>query len=400
MKKFLEKYIRLGLLLLFAITIPNSIAISNIALGLLVLYWIFLGDKKETFYILKTNPIAFLSVLFYFTYVISLLWSQELEWGLYILKKEVIFLFVPILMSLIKENERDLLIKSFIVSMTFSEIISYSIHFKLIPPMFHATPYDPSPFMSHVHYNPFLAFTIYLLVFYYLSTKESKIIKYISLIFIITMSINLFITGGRAGQIAFFVMLIVIFIQFFNKNIKNILVLIVLLGLIFGIAYNSSTIFKNRVNQTIYNLKNFNKNSNTSIGKRIVYWKNTIELIQKHPIGGVGVGDFKNEYRKIHFKNSPSIIIHGDHPHNMYLFVWGCSGLLGLFALLAILIVGFIISVRSKSKYSKAQMALIVLFSVIMFSDCYLLGHYSKFFFVFFVAVLFKDAKWEDLKKS
>ena len=55
----LQKFdIRLIFLLLFSLTLPNSVAINNIAFGLIVLYWLFYGNKQETYKILKTNPFA------------------------------------------------------------------------------------------------------------------------------------------------------------------------------------------------------------------------------------------------------------------------------------------------------------------------------------------------------
>ena len=391
--------IRKILLILFIFTLPNSVAINNILLGILTILWIFTGDKKETLNIIKTNPIVILVYIFFFTYVVSLLWTQNYNWGFHIIRKEMILLFIPIFMSLIKKEDIEILIKTFILSMTLSEIISYSIKFELLPPLFHATVDDPAPFMGHISYNPFLAFTIYLIAYYLFRVKENLLLRFISIFFIITMTINLFITGGRAGQIVYFVLMALIILQFLKVNIKSISIILIGLPLIFFGAYQSSNIFKTRIDMGIQNTLNYNNEKNTAIGMRIAYTKNCLMLIQKNPIIGVGVGDYPTEYNKIHYKETPNVSS-AVHPHNMYLFIWAQNGILSLISLIALLLIQIKLGLNNHHHFKYPMVALPILFATIMFSDCYLLGHYTTVLFVIFSAILYKGATWNDLKKS
>ncbi len=391
--------IRKIFLILFIFTLPNSVAINNILLGILTILWIFTGDKKGTLNIIKTNPFVILVYLFFFTYFISLLWTQNHNWGFHIVRKETILLFIPIFMSLIKKDEVELLIKTFVFSMSLSEIISYSIKFELIPPMFNATIDDPTSFMSHISYNPFLAFTIYLITYYLFKGKESILVRLVSIFFIITMTINLFITGGRAGQIAYFILMALLILQFLKVNLKSISIILIGLPLIFFGAYSSSNIFKTRVDMAIHNTANYNNEKHTCVGVRIAYAQNCLTLIQKNPILGVGVGDYPTEYNKIHYKETPNIPT-GVHPHNMYLFIWAQNGIFSLIALIALLLIQIRLGINNNHHLKYPMVALPILFATIMFSDCYLLGHYTTFLFVIFSAILYKGATWNDLKKS
>ena len=58
----------------------------------------------------------------------------------------------------------------------------------------------------------------------------------------LSMTVNMFITGGRAGQVAFFVMLSVLIFQILDKQrIKSLLaIFIVIPGIIFSTAYQTS----------------------------------------------------------------------------------------------------------------------------------------------------------------
>ena len=53
----------------------------------------------------------------------------------------------------------------------------------------------------------------------------TKLMTLLFSFFSITMSINMFITGGRAGQVVFFVILAILIFQIFNKRSDNWLVL-------------------------------------------------------------------------------------------------------------------------------------------------------------------------------
>ena len=391
--------IRLVLIGVFTLSLPLSIAVNNISLVLIVLFWILFADKRETLKSIKNNPVVAGVLFLYFTLLVSLVWSDSYSWGISMLIKEKNLLFLPIIITLIKENERNLFIKLFILSMTISELTSYGIKFGIIAPFSRATVYDPTPFMSHIFYNPFLTFTIYLLLFYLFTSKEKIYIKLISILFIITMSINQFITGGRAGQVAFFALVILAILQFMKVNLKSILIVFVAIPIIFGIFYKSSNIFKDRVDYAILNIKTHDKNPNTSLGKRLVYTKNTLCVIKKSPILGSGIGDFPKEYEKCSKKNhTTNIEIIRHNPHNMYMFTWGTSGLLSLFTLLFIMFAEIKIGLSSKDILAYPMVALPVLYLIIMLSETYLLQHNSTAMFILFSAILFKNASWQDLK--
>lgn len=392
--------IRFILLALFIISLPFSPALANTLCGLLVLYWlVFYDNKKEILVILKENPVVLFAYLLFFSFVISLVWSDDLGRGFNIIKKEIFLLFIPIFMQLIKSEERDTLIKLFIFSMVISVFISYLVYFGILDSIPRATKFDPTPFMTRISYNPFLAFAIYLLIYYFFKINEIKIRAFIALLIII-MSINMFITGGRAGQVVFFVLLLASFFQFVRA--VNILKIIMFLGFLvftFILAYKFSPVFKERVNRAIYEVKNVNKNRNTSVGLRITMWENSIRIIKNTPLLGSGVGDFSKEYKKISKKYTPTALSDVAQPHNMYLFVWASNGIFSFLILIGLFLIQLIISFRKNDEFKPIRVALALFFIVIMFSDSYLLGIYTTLLFVIFVSILYKNVSWRDIKR-
>ena len=90
---------------------------------------------------------------------------------------------------------------AFLLAIAFTEILSYLIWFEIIPAFKNATVFNPTPFMSHVTYNPILAFAIYLVLHkIFFDKKLNKFTFFFYSFIATTMTINMFITGGRAGH--------------------------------------------------------------------------------------------------------------------------------------------------------------------------------------------------------
>tara|TARA_B100000767_G_C19622849_1_gene474829 strand:- start:222 stop:842 length:621 start_codon:yes stop_codon:yes gene_type:complete len=202
----------------------------------------------------------------------------------------------------------------------------------------------------------------------------------------------MFITGGRAGQVMYIATLVILIFQYFNnEKIKSLLLIMLIIPSILFTAYNTSELFKNRVNFGVSDVLQYSQNKNTSIGLRINFALNSFEIIKKNPILGVGTGDFPDEYKIINSIKSPNLP-NVTNPHNMYALVFSQLGLLGLISMLSIFYYQFRLSVLSDNKFIRdVGFAMPLLFLIIMWSDSYLLGHYTALVYVFFSAFLYKD---------
>jgi len=379
------------LIVLFGFFLPLSVSIANIVLGLLLLLWLYEGNFSNKLKTLQNNPITYTFLAFFLIHVLGLLWTSNLEWGIHITTKEWKILVFLILITITKKEHIKYYIISFLFAMSLSEIFSYGIWFEIIAPFKSATIENPTPFMSHISYNPFLAFSVYLLGYFLLfGNEKNKTEKILSLIFILTITTNIFITGGRAGQVGFFLVVLILTLQYFKKDfLKLAIVFFIAIPSVFFIAYHSSKLFHDRVNLAITEVKTFKKNPNTSVGLRLTFLFNSVEIIKENPILGVGTGDFPDEYEKINKKNTPKAML-TVNPHNMYTLVAVQTGFLGLFTLFSIFYMQIKESFK-KSKYSQIKLALPLLFLVLMLSDSYLLGHYTTMLFIYFSSFLYKD---------
>jgi len=384
------------LLMLTAFFLPLTVFGGNLFAVLIFLLWLVKADFKTDFYRLKDNKLVIAVLLYLLVHVVALLWTADIESGLWTLKKQLKFLFIPIFMLFVKREHVKYYILAFLASMSLSEIWSYGIFFQLLPLYGGATLIDPIPLMSHITYNPFLAIAIYLLSYYVLfdhSINRSK--KVIYSFFIITMSINMFITGGRAGQVMYFAMLVVLIFQYFPKNaFKASSASLFVLVITSSTFYLNSKIFSDRVDSAVTELSDYKNHTHSSTGMRISSAINSWSIIKENPVIGVGTGDYKNEFIKASIKNNlkleDKLVIH--NPHNMYVLILVQFGFIGLLALLYMFYAQIKIARHSNEEFvRKIGIALPLLYLLIMLSDSYLMVHMTGLLFAFISSFVYKD---------
>ena len=390
------------LLIILAFLMPLTVFGANLIIVIICLLWLFSGNYKSKFHQIINNKLLLASIVFYCLHVIGLLWTEDLIWGLHIVHKMWYFLLLfPVLFTIVKKDYIKFYISAFLLAITLTEVASYLVWFEIISPFKNATVQNPTPFMSHISYNPILAFAIYVVLHeVFFNKKLTNLLFSFYSFFAISMTINMFITGGRAGQVTFFVMLSILIFQVLDKQrVKSIIAILIVIPAIFIASYQTSNLFHDRVDKAINEIVIFSDTggydpitfSHTSVGARINFALNSWQVIKKNPIIGIGTGDFPNEYKKINQINSPKLP-NATNPHNMYVLVLMQLGLLGLASMLSIFYFQVKLSFNSPSKLIRdVGLTLPLMFLVMMLSDSYLLGHYTTLMYIFFSSFLYKD---------
>ena len=174
-------------------------------------------------------------------------------------------------------------------------------------------------------------------------------------------------TSGRSGYIAMFIVLTSMSLIYI-KNLKKIIAWKFGLGLIvvatITVALLSvSKTSSDRINLAITEFKqseqNSTKNIYTSVGQRLIFWKNTIDMLPQYFVFGVGTGGFQAAYTKqVLDKTGLDALITQD-PHNQYLKILIEQGVIGLLLYLSMIIRVLIQSNKDASKF--------VLFSTVLY---------------------------------
>jgi O-antigen ligase len=388
------------LLIVLAFLMPISVSLANFIIVIIVLLWIFTGSFRVKLNEIFASKFLIASMIFYFLHLLGMIWTDDFEWGLHMLHKMWYFiLLLPILYTIVKKSHIKYYIFAFLSAIAITEIFSYLVWFEIIDEFRKAYHNNPTPFMSHISYNPYLAFSIYLVVHELLFNQNNRLQVFFYSFFSFIMVINMFITGGRAGQVMFFMVVVILCIQYFRNNyLKASLAIIILIPSIFLFAYHSSPLFQERIKLVVSEIVNYdietitgNQMVNSSIGARILFTSNSLEIIKNNPFIGVGTGDFPNEYKKINENNSPNGP-NVKNPHNMYVLILVELGIIGLISMLSIFYYQIKFSKKQDSVFLRdLGLTLPILFLVIMFSDSYLLGHFTSLLFVFFSSFLYKD---------
>jgi len=384
------------LLISLAFLMPLTVSGANTIIVIICFLWLFSGDYKAKYNQIMSSKLMIASIVFYCIHIISMLWTEDLQWGLHLLHKMWYFLLLfPILFNIVQKKHINYYLSAFLLAIALTEIVSYLVWFELVEPFKNATVENPTPFMSHISYNPILTFAIYLVLHeIFINKKLTNLAFSLYSFFAISMTINMFITGGRAGQLAFFVMLSILIFQIFNKQrIKSLLIIIIMIPLIFISAYQISDLFKARINSAINDVITLSNSDkyHTSIGLRVNFSRNSFQVIMQNLIIGVGVGDFPSEYKKINQINTPELP-NTTNPHNMYVLITAQLGLIGLFSMLSIFYYQIKLSFYASNRFIKdVGFTLPLIFLVIMWIDSYLLGHFTTLVFVFFSSFLYKD---------
>ena len=250
------QFLFIALVFLFPLTVSGGMVIGTT----LIVIWLFSGNYRSKFEQIVSNKLSLACIAFFTLHLVGLLWTEDLGWGLHMVKKMYwLCLGLPILLTITQEDNRQKYLSAFLLAMTFSEICSYLIWFEVIPPFKHASVGNPTPFIDHISYNPLLAFAVYLLLHELLINKGLNTLRrYAYVIFAITMSVNMFITGGRAGHVMYFSMLVIVIFQYFKtRKITAFFTALIVIPMVFFSAYQLSPLFKVRTDSAIHTVVDY-----------------------------------------------------------------------------------------------------------------------------------------------
>lgn len=327
------------MIVIYAFLLPLSRAGIGLLTVSLIVLWFAEGNLEKKFsLVLKSKVILALFIFFLFN-IISVFWTDQILETLQYIKKYWYFLPVLVIFTSLKKEYITQVLSAFILGMFISEILSYGVFFEVWEYK-HATPENPSPFMHHIEYSIFLAFTA-LLLLSRLFNEEALKYKFLYLFFFMTISGNLFLTAGRTGQFAFILGLFVLAMISFKNRIKALSVSFVLTMIILGIAFNFSDTFYERVMTTKTSLTNVIEKQNycSSWGGRIGTCIVAKDIMVENPILGVGIIDNMTQFHTLIDTKYPEMKCMQEflmHMHNQILQIFTQLGLIGLIIFLSI----------------------------------------------------------------
>ncbi|WP_339134669.1 MAG: O-antigen ligase family protein [Candidatus Electrothrix sp. GW3-4] len=385
-------------LLAFAVPLSTS-AVSVLAI-LILLLWLLEGRFIEKGLEIVSHPVAVAVFSFLALLCLGLLWTDDLVAGLEALKDQWKLALLPVILTAAAYRYRALYLYAFLGGMTLAMGMTFLARFGLVQ-YADVSPTHLTPKTFHVIYNPLLAFAIYLLFHEAIwgLARRNPAARLLLFSLAALMTVNMFITEGRTGQAVFLVLMGLLLFQIFAQNrLKATLAILLLLPSISIIGYLYSPTFQQRVNLARQEIEGFQKNPDTSVGMRLLFFQNSLEIIRHHPWFGVGTGDFQSAYAEVNSTRSPASIA-TDNPHNQYVLVGAMLGGAGLLLFLLIFIIMFVLAKLLPDPFQRLRIALPLFFLVIMLAESYLTVYQTAFFFVVMAAALFKEKPDQRLQE-
>ena len=329
------------LLVVYAFLMPiHGKAKSSVFFCILIL---FLYRRNFIYYLKLAFKIELLKyfIFLYLVFVFGMFYTTDISSGMAFMDKAKQLIFPLLFLSFLDTRFSFRVLNAFIFGVLLSELVSYAIHFEIIPPELFIGKYkiyqtiisDPSPFLNHIKHNIALAIVISVLIYRLLVKDiEALSLKILSLIFITTAFINMSLIGGRTGYIVlFFLLFLVVFLVYKDKLKKGLYIFLSIVFLMSTFMYNFSEQFDKRVKDAKNDVENMihQKNFDNSIGLRIIASYYSIEVIKNNFIFGVGTGDVMQEIEKLSKDEHPYILKRISSPHNVYLQVFAQIGFIG-----------------------------------------------------------------------
>ncbi len=334
------------LLVVYAFLIPiNGKAKASVFFCILLL---FLYRRNFIHYLKIAFKIDVLKyfILLYAVFVFGMFYTTDISSGTAFMDKAKQLLFPLLFLSFLDTRFSFRVLNAFILGVLASELVSYAIHFEIIPPELFVGKYkiyqtilsDPSPFLNHIKHNIALAITISVLIYVLLIKDiENLFLKILSLIFITTAFINMSLIGGRTGYVVLFLLIFLVLILIYKDKLKK--ALYFSLSILFVMSmfmYNFSEQFDKRIQDAKNDFENMihKKDYDNSIGLRVIASYYSIQVIKDNFIFGVGTGDVMQEIEKLSKNEHPYILERISSPHNVYLQVFAQVGFVGFFIMM------------------------------------------------------------------
>lgn len=336
-KEKLINYLAVSGLVISGAAIPISTAAQNIGAAILIITFLVISKRWYQIRDVCVQPFALAGLFLGSILALGTFWSSAspgAAWGFF-LKMRAYYLIPVFLLILNQEKSRNYILASFSITTLISVVLS-CISAGLDYPLFMAVPGDWFIFRTHTYHNFFAALVGAGILSILISKKLTKIqILLLAAIFILISYDILFLVAGRTGQIVYLLMIFLILILWsWRLGLMLGLILIAALSIIlprYSPAYNLG------IKNAESNLKAYSQgDSNTSIGLRLEWQKNSILLIREKPVIGHGTGSFNVEYERILGSGDPLLM--SKNPHNDYLWMGVELGVFGLFSLISLLV--------------------------------------------------------------
>ena len=310
------------------LTLILPAAILNTWMSLLLLCWLSSGNLRLKISRIMHHPVALSAIVLVGLFLLGMLYtSASSEQALKIFGKYNRLLFIPVLLTIFYEPLwRQRAYRVFLGVMIATLLVSYAQLLGIAP--LGPPGQEYALIKGRIAHGFFMAVLVYLMATHFVHQPRWRWIWGV----LIVLGINnvLFMNSGRTGYMILLGLMVLFTYQ--QWRWRGLLISVVASTMIAMIGFSASPIFKQRILEMSTDVQKYIQGDAefTSVGGRMEFYQNSLQLIAKHPLLGGGTGSFKSEYAQLVKQQG----VLSTNPHNEYLMVTSELGLVGLAALL------------------------------------------------------------------
>ncbi len=357
-----EEHIDFAIILLL-VSLPFSKGLTSVAVVGLFLMSLF-KVKRISFPVIRHHIPVVMLALFVLLMGVTVLYSGDIAYGIKMTLRLKYFVFLPViaLVNSARINKNlSFYLKFLIYGVLLSGAIIVILYLLPAPkviwltknlPFFHEFPNVSnrlqfglySPFIDRLQYSYILAIGFFSQI--WLLFQQRSVFGVVSLVFIFAVIILLGARGTQVGILFGIVIWAIAYIR--QKTVNKAKVWGYSLGVIGALLLFSFVGFKtipalnSRYKQLMWELEvfyngqyvNYEYRAFTGVN-RLLSWKNSLEIIKKNPVFGVGIGDVQAEMDRQYAADNPGFVVTF---HNQYLMIMLAAGIVGLIFFLIMLI--------------------------------------------------------------
>ncbi len=318
------QYWRTQLLFYSIIAMMGSLFWSRTLLAALVIFFVsvsFLhGRPKDQLRQFIATPLLWGMSLLFFVPLVSGLWSSDKEQWLSIIRIKLPLLFLPLSFAgpiLFSKKQWNSLAFIFVIAVlagTAWSIFHYAADSRAVNEAYLKAKSLITPLNDdHVRFSWMVSMATFLSGWLYImKRKKEKTVARLLLIITTWFIVYLHLLAARTGLFSFYIGVGILVVWFMLKKMRWQYSAVLLVGLIVlpFLAYYTLPTFQNRVRYFKYDLGYFKKahylpGANDAV--RVISLKAGWNIMQDHPLTGVGFGDLMTETKKWYHTEYPEM---------------------------------------------------------------------------------------------
>ena len=332
------------LMSIVGISVLFSPPVMNLAVLLLLVVILSSAELRQSLWVTWRLPMVKFVLLFYAVMIVGTTYSiapkdvavrMAIGWSK--------LLLVPIALSLFADTRwKSRFLMVFVGVLTVCAVISFGLWFLEVD--LPVASRERGVFLRN-HATQGMAFAVAAFSAFILAVESGAgRLRHLYVVCALLLLANIaLVTTGRSGYLVAMVCAVgavsgYVFFGQRHLGARGIVGAVLLVVSVVGILLLAPT-SRERMLQGVQEIQQYEQaKEETSMGIRMIFWKNTIEMIREQPMLGYGTGAFKTAYdRKVVGKTGVAATSAGD-PHNQYMKITAENGVVALLVFLGFLV--------------------------------------------------------------